>query len=109
MDEYIVIEEIVCRIFLGFLEMIKLLVILFFITDSNHFYTEESIPCMNFRVRETPLACTLKHGRNRARNLCRPAHLSRPWSELQNFIKGSFREYLRSKSPPFEQPTSLYP
>ena len=27
---------------------------------SNYFYTEESIPCTNFRVRATPFACTLR-------------------------------------------------
>ena len=33
------------------------------LADSNYFYTEESILCMNFRVRVTPFACTLR-GRN---------------------------------------------
>ena len=30
------------------------------LADSNYFYTEESIPCTNFRVRETPFAYTLR-------------------------------------------------
>ena len=38
------------------------------LADSNYFYTNESIPCMNFRAHVTPFVCTL-HGRNRARNL----------------------------------------
>ena len=29
------------------------------LTDSNYFYTEESMPCRNFRVRLTPFACTV--------------------------------------------------
>ena len=28
--------------------------------DSNYFYTEEPIACMNFRVRERPFASTLR-------------------------------------------------
>ena len=28
--------------------------------DSNYFYTEEPIACMNFLVRETHFACTLR-------------------------------------------------
>ena len=30
------------------------------LTDSDYFYTKESIPCTNFRVRLTPFACTLR-------------------------------------------------
>ena len=29
-------------------------------SDSNYFYIEESITCMNFRTRVTPFACTLR-------------------------------------------------
>ena len=29
------------------------------LADSNYFCTEESIPCTNFCVRETPFACTV--------------------------------------------------
>ena len=28
--------------------------------DSNYFYTEEPIACTNFRVCQTPFACTLR-------------------------------------------------
>ena len=30
------------------------------LTDSNYFYTEESISCTNFRVLIMPFACTLR-------------------------------------------------
>ena len=50
------------------------------LADSSYFYTEESIPCTNFRVRVTPLRARYVHGHNRARNLWRPGcdinHLS---------------------------------
>ena len=33
------------------------------LADSNYFYTEESIPCRNLRVRVMPFACSL-HARS---------------------------------------------